>query len=250
MTALRPWNREEQKNLYSCSAQVNFTNQQFAERGQASPLDFVPAVEVILLVGPQKQLLASTKVHAKISSQYHRPGMLDESDKRLSDSERAAVGKVVGEGHDFEAIRERPFQRNPEGRLFVPTIKINVDSESLALVAPELEKERPWDLDPQTYREISFEVKSPQPGASTMTIYRLIKASLKRGGQAPLLLIDARYTAITEEMSYHAVTKLLKLFQTHWNERPVDRLNELRILGPNFDHLFLFINEEKVVKKR
>lgn len=160
-----------------------------------------------------------------LSNAGYREGTVDESQSRFLPQEQPAVEMLRSEGHSILRLKEVPGRPNPEGVL------------------------RFRGRDENTVERFPFEIKTPDRRTCPRTVRNCVWESLKRGGQAPYLLVDARATDLTEAGSIEAVRELVRGF---WKKRDLAmhrKLRELRIVGRDFDETYVFFSLDEVIEK-
>lgn len=161
-----------------------------------------------------------------IPNSTYRAGLVDESQKRFSPAERTVVEVLAAEGHFVVSEKEKGGGvKNPEG-----VLKFE---------------------DPATGNSEQFpiEIKTLQPESGALQAQRAIWKSLMKNGQAPYIIVDARRTEMTYVDSPLAIKSLLEQFWNHWRSGYQRKLREVRILGKDFDHTYVFFTLEEIIKR-
>jgi hypothetical protein len=127
--------------------------------------------------------------------QPQQPGTIDESERQFTPEEREIAELLKGEGKDVKALPTQEGQRNPDAE---------VDGKPT-------------------------EFKSPEPGADSATIRNEVNQSIKRGGQARDIIIDARGTGMTEGEAERGLARVSGIAR--------ERLDTVRIIGDGFDEV-------------
>jgi hypothetical protein len=124
------------------------------------------------------------------------------------------------------ARKEDLSSRNPEGHLDLPR----------------------WDGLPN--QRVPFEFKTPDSHDSA-SVYQLIQRSLKRGGQAPYIIVDVREVSpdFTPRNAAWIVDRLIGYLKKKWDEDAGERLKEIRFIGDKYDITFVLINIDSLLKK-
>jgi hypothetical protein len=125
--------------------------------------------------------------------QPQQPGTIDETERQFTPEEREIAELLKDEGKDVKALPEKEGQRNPDAE---------VDGKPT-------------------------EFKSPEPGADSATIRNEVNESIKGGGQARDIVIDARGTGMTEGEAERGLARVSGIAR--------GRLDTVRIIGDGFD---------------
>ncbi len=161
------------------------------------------------------------------------PGSIDESQRVFLARERPTAELLAMEGHQLRARPEAINQRSPEA---------DMDTHAASMVSRLEPGSQTHALVPTTHTS-TVEFKKCGTGRSD-TLKNLVAESLKRGGQSPRIVLDARETTLTPEESERTAKRVVGHLQAHWDRGYPERLHELRILGPDFDHVFVLLTEE------
>ncbi len=74
---------------------------------------------------------------------------------------------------------------------------------------------------------VPTEFKSLEPGATNATVRNSVNASLRRGGQARRMVIDARGSGLTRDEAVRGIGRVRGIAR--------GRLDQVRIVGDGFD---------------
>jgi hypothetical protein len=122
-----------------------------------------------------------------------QPGTINETERQFTPEEQKIAELLKEEGKDVKALPETPGQRNPDAE---------VDGKPT-------------------------EFKSPEPGADSGTIRNEVNDSIKRGGQARDIIIDARGTGMTEAEAERGLARVSGIAR--------GKLDSVRIIGNGYD---------------
>lgn len=124
-----------------------------------------------------------------------KPGKIDESDAKFSGPERRIAEKLKQEGSDVKAVPRSDTARSPDGIV--------------------------------NGKRTEFKSMEPEPGttATSATVKNQISASVKRGGQARDMILDARGSGLTEAEARRGLARAV----------PRGKLDSVRIIGDGFD---------------
>lgn len=203
------WNRDREAFLHQRS-QFRFTLVQFRHLLQFSRQ--IEKTRLMIVVGETLQghpLIASPFSEWEARLLGGR-GELDESAKTLDDRERLLAEYLVDESYGVTALAEDTSKRNADVLLTHVT-------------------------------GLPVELKSLDPGADNTRVRNRVQDSLKRGGQARHIVIDARRSGLTYEEAVRSgfrVGGLLKARAGH-----LERLQELRIVGESYDLLITYLSD-------
>ncbi len=121
------------------------------------------------------------------------PGVIDESEARFEANERRVAELLSAEGTNVKAVPVAPSRR---------TADATVDG-----------------------RRVEF--KTPDPGATNGTIVNEVQQSIRRGGQARDIIVDARRSGIGEAEAKLALDRISGVTR--------GKLDSVRIVGDGFD---------------
>lgn len=136
-------------------------------------------------------------------------GELDESEKRLNAKERLLAQYLIDESYHITALAEDTSTRNADVWMTHVT-------------------------------GLPVELKSLDPGADSTRVRNRVQDSLKRGGQARHIVIDARRSGLTYEEALRSGYRIGGVLKDR--SRYLDRLQELRIVGDGYDLLINYLS--------
>lgn len=164
-----------------------------------------------------------------------KAGVIDETERSFLERERPTAELLCSEGRHVISKMEEVGTRNAEACLKT------IDSQ---IVECGLGEQVQYATVPIVLLS-TVEFKRTDRGRSG-TLLELVAKSLKRGGQSPNIILDARDTELTPEESERTIKRVIGYLQTHWDRGYPDRLRELRIVGPDFDHLYVLVVEDEL----
>ncbi len=146
----------------------------------------------------------------------NRLGVLDESPRRLFPDERPLVEYLIRQGEDVTTLVENNNPRSGTGR----DVRVGPNKE------------------PAELKNLRGQVRL---GSITGSVYSItektilgrINQSLRRGGQAPYIILDIRETSITRLQAEGAAKSAFRL--NEHNRREPAHLKKLRFVGDDFD---------------
>lgn len=126
-------------------------------------------------------------------------GVIDETDAAFSQQERRIAELLIAEGWNVKAQPMQSLGRNPDATV----------------------------MDLATNEQLIVEFKSLRSGADNSTVKNDVSKSLRSGGQARHVVIDARLSGLTSVEAERAMRRISNI--------TLGRLESLRIIGDDFD---------------
>jgi len=128
-------------------------------------------------------------------------GIIDETEKQFSPDERAIADYLAVRGSHIKALAETGVGRQADAL---------VDGAAT-------------------------EFKSLYPDADSNTIRQTVNDSLRRGGQARNMIIDARQSKLTPTEAETSLRRIRGILETGIQQKRQGQLDRLRIIGNGFD---------------
>ncbi len=157
-----------------------------------------------------------------------------------ADLERSLRGSLTMGRVDTALVNGRPphpltpRDSRPGGRVLDPDGRFSLDERKVAdLLASEghevVHHPRGQERTPDAVvdGDLLVEFKNPGPGADSATIRNVANESRKGGGQARMIVIDARETGLTEGDALRGIARVRGAYSKHYDF--------VRVVGDGFD---------------